>query len=676
MDEMTTYGVGDLAEGGGPDPGPALRREGWGDRRCTVYDTQWQGAGPGLSQVHLDGAVWTGYDYKEEVPMGEEIAGILGVPEPCMERRQCVTKVVAAGTLWLHGGDVPAMEAVSEAAAELRLEQARQAVEASQLMGKAAERVSAVEHELRGYTHDIITSHHDRDVRSYAVFPVHALAEIKMVVVRPDYKGDYSIETITGPQWQPEGTVLCALIWRGHMQLLRPPTLRAAQQLCHQPATYDTPTMGFHYFWHQRVDQPLVAPGNPPCRLCRPPRRAGEGTCAWVPRAQSCLAALALAGTADGGALAVRAAGQGKGLRLLEVFAGCGVLTRGWERHGSPAEVPVELYGDPHRRKDPRPDHDVTDPAVQRRLLHDVRAGQFNVLWIASPCTSFCDWQLQNGGTRTFTNPLGGPTWTPNEVIGNKLSTFSAQQFKAALDAQVFVIAESSGPSGRYPKQWNLPAWQKLLRRPDVDFVEFDMCAFGLGPPAEPGHYYRHRTAVAFPRHPALKAALMKRCPGIGPQHQHVGLQGSRQGQSVTRCTEAGVYSELFVQTVITVLHETLVPAAGRTGGGGGTGTADTAPRDPGGAEGCGNAEECRAETIGQGKAGGGGGQGRAVSGRRGIAMTITVMRIGPWQPKRAGAGDRAGRRPWNGPEPRRQRRDAGGGGSDRGGDGGATGGL
>ena len=72
----------------------------------------------------------------------------------------------------------------------------------------------------------------------------------------------------------------------------------------------------------------------------------------------------------------------------------------------------------------------------------------------------------------------------------------------------------------------------------------------------------RSSTATApqwrFPRHPALKAALLRRCPGQGPQHQHVPLKGSREGTSTTRCTEAGVYAEGFVNVVASVLLATV----------------------------------------------------------------------------------------------------------------------
>ena len=105
-----------------------------------------------------------------------------------------------------------------------------------------------------------------------------------------------------------------------------------------------------------------------------------------------------------------------------------------------------------------------------------------NVGWVACPCTSYCDWQLQNGGSRTFDQPAGtgqGPL-AEAEELGNTLSRFGARYFEAMLDAATFPVAESSAPSGRYPKQWDLPEWKKILSREDVTWADFPMCAFKL----------------------------------------------------------------------------------------------------------------------------------------------------------------------------------------------------
>lgn len=126
---------------------------------------------------------------------------------------------------------------------------------------------------------------------------------------------------------------------------------------------------------------------------------------------------------------------------------------------------PIELYKDPVHRKHPQAEHDLTKKEVQARVLAQMEGAEgANVYWIASPCTSYCDWQLKNGGSRSFTNPEGtgeGPL-AEAESTGNILSNFSAEAFLHALQTGNFPVAESSAPSGRYPKQWDLPSWQAI----------------------------------------------------------------------------------------------------------------------------------------------------------------------------------------------------------------------
>ena len=108
----------------------------------------------------------------------QQLDGHLGCADTGDERRQCVTKVVAAAVLWKDGEKGPTMSEVRCRRSGRRaatLEQARQAVEALAVMGKLAEKVSSVEYELRGYAHDITKPHYDQDYRSLAVFPLQEL---------------------------------------------------------------------------------------------------------------------------------------------------------------------------------------------------------------------------------------------------------------------------------------------------------------------------------------------------------------------------------------------------------------------------------------------------------------------------------------------------------------------
>ena len=542
MEEMVQFGLGELAaeaaylletHGGGPKAG--------NQARCRAGDTRWDTDGPGKAMVQIDEEPWAMWDYGEMVHMTEELAGLLGVIEPEKEKRQCVTKVFAAGLLMSQTGKAPGMEEVERLTQEFRLEQARLAVEAEGVMGHPEAKVAPVEHELRMYAHDILKPHHDKDYRALAVFPLAALEEVRIVVVRVDYKGDILLETVVGSQWTQQD--VWVMISKGHTTLLRPPSEAVGKTLLAKEEVYHTPCLGFRYFWHQRHDQAKTAPGIIACRHCKP--RKGGGSGADIPdtygclRKTTCLPALSQC-MAGGPPMMKKINGaQGhEGLVLREYFAGHGVITRGWKEAGMVALEPIELYDQPHQQIGRRPDHDLADATCQKYYLDRLDQQESNVQWIASPCTTFCDWCLQNGGTRTFKNPAGLPT--DKELIGNTLSEYGAKLFEKSMQQGGFPIAESSGTSGRYPKQWHLPAWRRLLQRPDVDFIEVDMCAFGLGPPDAEGQFYRHRTGLAFPHHPPLRQALLRLCPGVSATHQHVALKGSRPGVMVSRCTEAG----------------------------------------------------------------------------------------------------------------------------------------
>ena len=576
MMEMSTYGLGELAKEA------AEILEGCGGTRAgevsrvIVRDTIWAPGQPGQGSVQVDGKVWRSWDYGEDVMMTEDLAALLQVAEPVMERRQCVTVTMASAILWRQHRRRPTVTEVHEKAKELRLEQTRLAQEANQVMGVAAEMVAPVEHELRVYAHDLVTPSHEKDFRSLSVFCLEEMAEARFTVLRADYRGGLVVESVQGQRWEPGGWDVWALIWKGHMTLIQPPEDLDTTSLWDQEEPLSTPAMGFGFFWHTRHDQPKTAPGRIVCRLCKPGRKAGEGIDQYI-RQHSCLSQVAVMAGGGGSKEEVlrllrptTRATDKHNLVLQELFAGTGVITEEWKRNGI-ALPPIELYEEPHLRKGPRQDHDLSNPAIQARLLRDTQETDGpNAGWIASPCTSYCDWQLQNGGTRTFAKPEGtgtGPL-AKSEAVGNVLSDFSARYFEAMLNAGGFPVAESSAPSGRYPKQWDLPRWKTILRREDVEWMDFPMCAFKLGPKDQPHHYYVHRTRVVFPRHAPLRRALQRTCPGLSPSHQHVALKGTREGTTVTRCTEAGAYAPEFVKVIVEVLQSSLVGSTIRGGAG------------------------------------------------------------------------------------------------------------
>ena len=561
LEEMTAYGASDLAaEAAEVLSTMKVSQRAGESARLVVKDTIWTRDEPGFGSFELDGESWKTWDYQEEVPMTEELASLLQQVEPVEEKRQCVTKTLAVGLLWRKLHRRPSMAEVQTCAQEVRITQTRLALEALTQMGPAEEFVTPVEHEIRTYAHDILQPNHERDFRSLAVFPVEELQDVKVVVLRADYRGRLVVESVTGASWAPGGCLLWALIWKGHMVYIQPPEGLEADAWIAAEEVFSTPSLGFQFYWHARHDQEPSAPGKVACRLCKPTRRSGTQGEACLRRFSSLAAVAAVAGSKDHGAIkrAVRGETEQQGLCFRELFAGKGTLTTQWRAIGGRALEPVEVYEEPHTGGGYRVEHDLLREEVRQAHLRRAREGPENVGWLASPCTSFCDWQLQNGGTRSFQQPEGTSHRSQKEADRNTLSNFAAEYFETMLDNGGFPVAESTGASGRYPKQWNLPSWKKVLARPDVDYMEFRMCAFGLGPPDDMTAFYQHLTRVVFPAHLPFREALNRRCPGVSPQHRHVALKGSRPGVLVTRCTEAGVYCQQFVATVCAVLQETL----------------------------------------------------------------------------------------------------------------------
>ena len=136
---------------------------------------------------------------------GTDLSSSLLETEPVIEKKQCVTLAVAAGIVWSEKGQKPDAQEVQRRAQDYRLEQTRPAVEAAQALGDPDEVVTAVEHEMRVYVHDLTTAHHEKDFRSLAVFPINDLQDVKMVVLRTDYRGGVIVESVVGPHWKPGG---------------------------------------------------------------------------------------------------------------------------------------------------------------------------------------------------------------------------------------------------------------------------------------------------------------------------------------------------------------------------------------------------------------------------------------------------------------------------------------
>eukprot|EP00435_Cladocopium_sp_Y103_P027158 s503_g6.t1 len=274
--EMATYGLGDLAAEATEILGQKADQRAGEERQ------------PGQGAVTIDGKLWRLWGYGEELRMTEELASLLKLAEPGIEKRQCVTISIAAATEWRDKERRPTLEETRTKAQQFCWEQAASAKEAEEGMCIAEEVVTPVEHELRIHGLDLVTSAHEQDFRSLSILTVSALDDVMLVVVRADYRGGLVLETVQGKAWKRGGWIIPILIWKGHMALLQPPEDLNMEEFIEKEDHVSTPALGFEFFWHTRHDQARTAPGKTVCRLCKTGKKAGEVE--WVVRSRGCLA--------------------------------------------------------------------------------------------------------------------------------------------------------------------------------------------------------------------------------------------------------------------------------------------------------------------------------------------------------------------------------------------------
>jgi hypothetical protein len=279
LEEIASYGVGDVAEEASLilDSGG---RAGHSHPEAEVKfgAVVWPDAGgePGVGSLLVKGESWSCLDYREDLPMTEELAAILGEPEPRLEKRQCLLKSVAAALL--VGPEVPAEADVIALAAKLRLEMANNARAAERALGPAPDRVSPTEHELRVHLHDALSSDHDKDFRVLACLPLDQLRARTLVVLRVDYLGRLIVETVTGEDVLPgEPRYLWTVLHRGHMRLARPPLDGTGASWLQDMVQSVGPcgdTPGWEFFLDRAGGDADTAPGevSRSCRCCRATR--------------------------------------------------------------------------------------------------------------------------------------------------------------------------------------------------------------------------------------------------------------------------------------------------------------------------------------------------------------------------------------------------------------------
>ena len=237
-------------------------------------------------------------------------------------------------------------------------------------------------------------------------------------------------------------------------------------------------------------------------------------------------------------------------------------MSAAWRSAGVKVLEPIEVFEEPHLKRGYRAEHDLLRPEVQKRLIVDAKEGPANIFWIAAPCTSFCDWGLQNEGTRSFERPEGGSggrQLKQSELDGNMLSKVAAEAFLCAptwrlsgcrVHSSIRSVPEDVGSAAAAHH-----FGEARCRLRGVSHVCLQPWPGGRG---------RRLLPPLFPKNEAVTAAFSRRRPGVGGAHRHVPLKGARTGSQVTRCTEAGVYSADFVRTVVQTLQQALSVGGGQ----------------------------------------------------------------------------------------------------------------
>ena len=496
---------------------------------------------------------WEYVDYKDTVPAGEQIASAIGMRPGDLEERQCLLLHPAAGVLSWENGRRPGLPEVQELAQRMREELWDHAAAAAGELGDPAPWIGAREHEVRGFIHDCLHSHHDKDYRLFHAFPIKKLQHYTMQFWRVNYLGQYQVDHIVGKDPGSEERIIPFLIHGGHIRLLNPGDKDAGLRLAREitlagKADREWVTVG----WREVLEgedpaAPLVPSKRPKCARCQDQQSDKVGRrvtqIPWSfeehdPSTQEQILARGHQPLRDKPAFAY-------GIVAQEVFAGSGGWSRAMKEAGHRTLEPIEVFEDPMLQKGYRPDHDIKDPKVRSRLLAQARElpgpDSPNLYHFGTVCTSFCDFNLLNGGTRTFERPEGDPNrLTQSEEDGNLSCEFTRDLcLEAYLHDKEFVI-ENTMPTGRYPKLWDQPAMKRLQVTTGALFIPAHLCEWGLAPADQPTKRYRKgQWNLVSPGVYAYALLLARPCQR---QHEHVPVKGGSAAGNYPRAREAQVY--------------------------------------------------------------------------------------------------------------------------------------
>ena len=432
-----------------------------------------------------------------------------------VETRQCLALRAGAA---LAGPD----ESRGVAAVRLRLEMLKEAVNAFGHLGDAPPYVSEAEAFIRRNAHDAYYPHHEKDYRLLALFAPQFMRGAQLLVLRLSQSGRLEGDVVRGQGATTRyGTVL---IHRGHMRHVQVPAaahqellqaLEASGRLVREVQADGWPT----YLDSMESLGEFLSSKPFPCIRCHRPQTQYKvglpfSEAPWDPALSPVLP--------DSVPLKDRPQ-FAKGIYVQEVFAGWGGWTSGMLRQGFRADPPIEYYEVPLQLVGPRPEHDIQDAAVRAALLEKARAppdADVPNLWEwETPCTTYCDYQRLNGGTRTSLRPEGDGS-RADEVQGNEFAKFASE---------LCLELRSSALMGQYPKIWDLPCVRRLREQTGARIVPMHMCVWFLQPhTCQPHQFHKKATwwLVSAELFPWVHLFLARRCPGVTAHHTHVPLGG------------------------------------------------------------------------------------------------------------------------------------------------------
>ena len=127
-------------------------------------------------------------------------------------------------------------------------------------------------------------------------------------------------------------------------------------------------------------------------------------------------------------------------------------------------------------------DHDVTKPAVCKRLCKRIRRGDFAAAMIGAPCTSFTVARDRTCIIRTKAEPWGvsdQSRFSANDAaalaLGNKIMRALVKMMNAFVESRTPFVLENP----RSSRMWHLPPVRRIAACSLSRFVWSDFCQFG-----------------------------------------------------------------------------------------------------------------------------------------------------------------------------------------------------